>query len=72
MPIAAAGLFSIFLAPYAENVIGIEINEKSVKHARINAENAGVKNVKFIHGDIENVLQKKFLPPGDEISVDCS
>ena len=64
-----SGLFSIFLAPYAKNVIGIEINEKSVKHAQINAENAGVKNVKFIHGDIENVLRRKFLPPGDEISV---
>ncbi len=64
-----SGLFSIFLAPYAKNVIGIEINEKSVKHAQINAENAGVKNVKFIHGDIENVLRREFLPPGDQISV---
>jgi 23S rRNA (uracil1939-C5)-methyltransferase len=64
-----SGLFSIFLAPYAKNVIGIEINEKSVKHAQINAENAGVKNVKFIHGDIENVLRREFLPPGDEISL---
>ena len=64
-----SGLFSIFLAPYAKNVIGIEINEKSVKHAQINAENAGVKNVKFIHGDIENVLRRKFLPPGDKIDL---
>ena len=64
-----SGLFSIFLAPYAKNVIGIEINEKSVKHAQINAENAGLKNVKFIHGDIENVLRREFLPPGYEISL---
>ena len=64
-----SGLFSIFLAPYAKNIIGIEINEKSVKHAQINAENAGVKNVKFIHGDIENVLRRKFLPPGDKIDL---
>ena len=64
-----SGLFSIFLAPYAKNVIGIEINEKSVKHAQINAENTGVKNVKFIHGDIKNVFQEKFLPSGDEISL---
>jgi tRNA/tmRNA/rRNA uracil-C5-methylase (TrmA/RlmC/RlmD family) len=64
-----SGLFSIFLAPYAKNVIGIEINEKSVKHAQINAENAGVKNVKFIHGDIENVLRREFLPSGDQISL---
>ena len=64
-----SGLFSIFLAPYAENVIGIEISEKSVKYAQINAENAGVKNVKFVHGDIENVLQEKFLPPGNKIDL---
>jgi tRNA/tmRNA/rRNA uracil-C5-methylase (TrmA/RlmC/RlmD family) len=64
-----SGLFSIFLAPYAENVIGIEISEKSVKYAQINAENAGVKNVKFVHGDIENVLQEKFLPSGNKIDL---
>jgi len=64
-----SGLFSIFLAPYAKNVIGIEINEKSVKYSRINAENAGVKNAKFIHGDIKKVLQEKFLPPGNKIDL---
>ena len=64
-----SGLFSIFLAPYAKNVIGIEISEKSVEYAQINAENAGVKNVKFVHEDIENVLQEKFLPPGNKIDL---
>lgn len=64
-----SGLFSIFLAPCAENVIGIEISEKSVKYAQINAENAGVKNVKFVHGDIEKVLQEKFMPPGNKIDL---
>ena len=64
-----SGLFSIFLSSCAKNVIGIEINEKSVKHAQINAENAGVKNIKFVHGDIENVLLKKLLPPRDKIDL---
>ena len=64
-----SGLFSIFLSSYAKNVIGIEINEKSVKYAQINAENTGVKNAKFIHGDIENVLQEKFLPQGNKIDL---
>ena len=59
-----SGLFSVFLSSYAKNVIGIEINEKSVKYARINAANAGVKNAKFIHGDVEEVLQERFLPSG--------
>ncbi len=64
-----SGLFSIFLSSCAKHVIGIEINEKSVKYARINAENTGVKNAKFIHGDIENVLQEKFLPQGNKIDL---
>ena len=38
-----SGLFSIFLSSYAKNVIGIEINEKSVKYAQINAENLVLK-----------------------------
>ena len=53
-----SGLFSIFLSSYAENVIGIEIDEKSVKYAQINADNLGVKNVRFIQGNVERVLQE--------------
>ncbi|MCX5847900.1 MAG: class I SAM-dependent RNA methyltransferase [Deltaproteobacteria bacterium] len=64
-----SGLFSVFLSSCAENVIGIEINEKSVNYARVNAENAGVKNAKFIQGDIENVLKGRFLPPGSKIDL---
>jgi len=64
-----SGLFSISLSSCAKNVIGIEISEKSVQYAQINAENAGVKNVKFIYGDIENVLRRKFLPLGDKIDL---
>ena len=56
-----SGLFSIFLSPYAQSVVGIEISEKSVKYAQINAENADVKNVRFIQGKVENVLPGGFL-----------
>jgi tRNA/tmRNA/rRNA uracil-C5-methylase (TrmA/RlmC/RlmD family) len=64
-----SGLFSIFLSSFAKNVIGIEINEKSVKYAQINAESAGVKNVKFVCGDVEDVLRKNILPPEDKIDL---
>jgi len=57
-----SGLFSFFLAGFAEKVIGIEINEKSIRHARINAVNAGVDNVSFIHGDMEKVFRQKLIP----------
>ncbi len=56
-----SGLFSIFLAPYAKSVIGIEISEKAVKYAQINAANADVKNVRFIQEKVENVLPGEFL-----------
>ena len=56
-----SGLFSIFLAPYAESVVGIEISEKSVKYAQINAANADVKNVRFVQGKVENILPGEFL-----------
>ena len=64
-----SGLFSVFLSSRAKNVIGIEINEKSVKYARINAENLGVENAKFIHGDIETVLQERFLQQEEKIDL---
>lgn len=57
-----SGLFSIFLASVAGKVIGIEINENSVRYARINAAAAGVDNVSFIHGDMEKVLWQKLMP----------
>lgn len=57
-----SGLFSIFLAGFAEKVIGIEINKKSIHHARINAVNAGVDNASFIHGDMEKVFRQKLIP----------
>ena len=52
-----SGLFSIFLAPYAQRMVGVEINEKSVKFARINAERHAIQNAEFICGDIEVVLK---------------
>lgn len=64
-----SGLFSIFLSLFAENVIGIEINEKSVQYARINAENLGIKNVDFIHGDIADILRERFLPQSNRIDL---
>jgi 23S rRNA (uracil1939-C5)-methyltransferase len=52
-----SGLFSIFLASYAHRIIGVEINEKSVKYARINAERNKIQNAEFIRGDVEDVLK---------------
>jgi tRNA/tmRNA/rRNA uracil-C5-methylase (TrmA/RlmC/RlmD family) len=64
-----SGLFSIFLAPSADRVIGIELNTESIRYARINAANYGVQNVKFISGDIDEVLPAKNMLPTDGIDL---
>ncbi|MDD4357365.1 MAG: class I SAM-dependent RNA methyltransferase [Smithellaceae bacterium] len=51
-----SGLFSIFMAPYALRMIGVEINEKSVRYARENAKRQEIGNTEFICGDVEDVL----------------
>lgn len=50
------GLFSLFLARKAKEVVGIEIDKQAVAYAKENArENAG-HNLKFFAGDVEKVL----------------
>lgn len=57
------GLFSIFLAPFAREVFGIELNPRAVKFARINATAENINNAEFICGDAgEELLKRKILP----------
>lgn len=56
------GLFSIFLAPLAKEVFGIELNPKAVSFARINAEKENLQNVTFTCGDAgEELFRETFL-----------
>jgi 23S rRNA (uracil1939-C5)-methyltransferase len=64
-----SGLFSIFLSPYARNVVGIETSAKSVQFAQMNAERQGVRNTKFICGDVESVLPQEFAAGADIIDL---
>jgi tRNA/tmRNA/rRNA uracil-C5-methylase (TrmA/RlmC/RlmD family) len=56
-----SGLFSVFLAPYVENIIGIEQDALSVECAKINASKSGVKNINFLQSDVEEILTEEFL-----------
>jgi len=57
------GTIGLFLAKHTEKVLGIEINEDSVKVARTNAENNKIYNIDFFNGDVANVLSSvKELP----------
>lgn len=64
------GLFSIFLAPFAKEVFGIELNQKAVKFAQLNAEKENMKNVTFICGDAgEELLKEKLLSLSGSIDL---
>jgi 23S rRNA (uracil1939-C5)-methyltransferase len=63
------GLFALFLSPYAGKIISIELNEKSIKFARANAEKQNVQNAEFIQGDVERVLPEILSAPGSIIDL---
>jgi tRNA/tmRNA/rRNA uracil-C5-methylase (TrmA/RlmC/RlmD family) len=64
-----SGLFSVFLAPFAEKVTGVEISENAVEHARINAQHLEARNIEFICSDFEDALHKKLVPAGNETDL---
>ena len=64
-----SGLFSIFLSPYAQNVVGIETGQQAVKFAEMNAERNGVRNTKFICGAVESILPQEFAVGVDKIDL---
>lgn len=64
-----SGLFAIFLSRLAAKVTGVEISERAVECARINARHLGAKNAEFICSDFEEALRKALLPAGNETGL---
>jgi 23S rRNA (uracil1939-C5)-methyltransferase len=56
-----SGLFSMFLAPAARQVFGIELWGKAITCARENLARAGHDNAAFIIGDAGEVMQSQFV-----------
>lgn len=52
------GTIGIYLSGYARLVTGVEMAESSISDARINAERNGVTNIKFISGQVENIIDE--------------
>ncbi len=63
------GLFSLFLAPLAATVVGIEINPGAVKCAGENIREAGCTNVSFLQGDVGEVMKRRFAGGGRKADV---
>ena len=58
------GLFTIFLAPLAKQIYGIELDQKAVKFAQLNAEKENIGNATFVCGDAgEELLKGKLFTP---------
>lgn len=55
------GQFEIMLAPMAKEIIGIDISPEAIKLATKSASDAGIKNVRFICGSVNEIQwQEKF------------
>jgi 23S rRNA (uracil1939-C5)-methyltransferase len=51
------------LALGAKEVFGIEENRTAIEDGRFNADRNGIKNVRFIRGNVENVLKNSTRKP---------
>lgn len=61
------GTISLFLAKKAGQVTGIEVSERAVEDARLNAELNGITNAEFIAAAVE-----EYLPKQHDIRVDVA
>jgi len=68
-----SGLFSLFLASCAQEVIGIEENRKSSLAARLNLQTHGCSNVRIYEGRAEKIISAQLLRkniPVDTVILD--
>ncbi len=59
-----SGLFSLFLAPGARRLYGIEADSAALESARLNLKRAGQPQVVFFAGDVGQVLRERFVKKG--------
>lgn len=53
------GTIALCLAPYADDVVGIEMQKDAVENARKNAEDNGMQHVSFFAGDVADVFESE-------------
>ncbi|MDA8125559.1 MAG: class I SAM-dependent RNA methyltransferase [Deltaproteobacteria bacterium] len=63
------GLFSLFLAPRAGRLFGIEGDREAVRCAGINLQRAGFADATFFQGDVGAVMAKELVLPGKKADV---
>jgi 23S rRNA (uracil-5-)-methyltransferase RumA len=55
-----AGAISMYIAPYAEKIVGIDISKESVYSALHNRKVNKFANVDFVHGEVKSALPKLY------------
>ncbi|OPY10384.1 MAG: putative RNA methyltransferase [Syntrophus sp. PtaB.Bin001] len=64
-----SGLFSMFLAPHAKILYGIDFDEAAILCADDNLRNEGLTNASFSAGDVAHVLKKLFVKKNKKIDL---
>ena len=52
------GTIGIYISSYASEVLGIEINPKSIEDAKLNMKLNNANNIRFISGDTKDILNR--------------
>jgi len=55
------GTIACYIARYVKEVVGIDTVEAAIEDAKVNAINNGITNCRFVHGEVEKVLNQGFL-----------
>ena len=64
-----SGLFSLFLAPHARQIYGIERDGEAIHCARVNHRQAGFTNTAFLRGDAGKILSEAFISGKRRVDV---
>jgi tRNA/tmRNA/rRNA uracil-C5-methylase (TrmA/RlmC/RlmD family) len=64
-----SGLFSLFLAPHAQQLFGVDNDEEAIRCADYNLQNEGLSNAMFFAGDVNRILRKMFLKKKKIINI---
>lgn len=63
------GTIGLAMAPWADEVVGVELQPDAVENARKNAADNDITNVEFLCGDVGEILEERGLQ-GDVVVVD--
>ncbi|MFC2102538.1 23S rRNA (uracil(1939)-C(5))-methyltransferase RlmD [Bacteroidota bacterium] len=55
------GTIASYVARYVKEVVGIDTVEPAIKDAELNAEANGIKNTRFVAGEVEKILNTSFF-----------